>query len=183
MNLFQFVSYRLRLTPAQRAAYWRKLRHRLSHMPVGLGVYGVASPGVTPLALTVAATVTLTAGAETTIGTFAQLVGTPGENYIPVIMGACSVLMGGTPPSALTFAALFTGGADFATQPCHASALVASTTLMAPIILIGANVRATAAGNIGSTTIAFTGLGTAQNSTVEGPSSILKLFAFPGPDL
>src|SRR5215469_3081320 len=113
MSLFQIIARRFQLTPAQRAAYWRRLKVRLSHMPVGLGVYGVASPGVTPLTLTVAATVTLTAGAETTIGTFAQLVGTPGENYIPIIQGACSVLMGGTPPSALTFAALFTGGADY----------------------------------------------------------------------
>lgn len=158
---------------------WRWLLTR----PVGMSISGVDNPGVTPLLLTVAATVTLTAGSEVTIGTFAQLVGVPGQDYIPIIIGTVNVLQGGTPSAALVFGALFTGGADFATQACYSGSLIASQGQALSVLLVGANVRATAAGNIGSTTIAFTGKTTTTACTVEGPSTQVYLFAFPGGEL
>jgi hypothetical protein len=163
--------------------YLRQLRRRMRNPYPHGSIAGVDNPGIAPLALTVAATVTLTAGSEVTIGTFAQLVGVPGMNYIPVIMGVCNVLQGSTPSAALVFGALFTGGSDFATQAAYSGSLIASQGQALSVLLVGANVRAAANGNIGSTTIAFTGKTTTTACTVEGPSTAVFLFAFPGPDL
>ena len=163
--------------------YRLNLKRRLRNPYPRGSIYGISAPGITPLFLTIASNVTLTAGTEVTIGTFAQLVGTPGLDYIPIIIGNAVALMGGTASAALVYAALFTGGADFATQTVDTGALVNSATVQTPVILVGANVRASANGNIGSTTIAFTGNATTTAATLRHAATQLYLLAALGPDL
>lgn len=166
-----------------RRHYQRKVRYYMRHLQPGMSLVGVDNPGYAPLKLTVAASVTLTAGAEVTIGTFAQAVGTPGFDYVPIIMGNCALLMGGTASAACVLAALYTGGADYATQTVDVNALINSAPVEVPVMLVGASVRATSAGNIGATTIAFTGATTTTACTAKGPGCQLYLLSWPGTDL
>lgn len=181
--IFDAICNRFGFDPQLRRAYAKKVRRYLRQVQPGLSIQGIDNPGITPLKLTVAASVTLTAGAEVTIGTFAQLVGVPGNDYIPIIMGNCSLLMGGTASAAVVLAALYTGGADYTTQTVDVNALVNSQPVEVNVMLVGANVRAASNGNIGTTTIAFTGAATTTACTAKGPGCQLYLFAYPGGDL
>lgn len=166
-----------------RRHYQRKVHYYVRHLQPGMSLVGVDNPGVAPLFLTVAASVTLTAGSEVIIGTFAQVTGTPGADYIPIIMGNCALLMGGTASAACVLAARYTGGSDYATQTVDVNALVNSQPVEVPVMLVGTSVRATGAGNVGSTTIEFTGKTTTTACTAKGPGCQLYLLTWPGTDL
>lgn len=149
-----------------------------------MSIYGVAIPGVTPALYAPAADVTLVAGTETQFATTtAVLAGNPSQDYVPVIFGVMVVTLGAAAPSALTIAARFHGGSDFATQVVPAGILVNNGVLYIPILLIGANVRAAANGNIGSGAIEFTGLSATQASTATKIGTNLTVLLLPGPDL
>ncbi|HEY2675461.1 MAG TPA: hypothetical protein VGI65_00730 [Steroidobacteraceae bacterium] len=147
-------------------------------------LWGVAQSLPQPTIITFTPNVTLAAGVETTIAaTAAALVGTPGMNYYPLIFGVCACTNGGTAPTALTFAARFAGGADFATQIISALTLTISVTVNYPVLLIGANARANAAGLINAAAIQITGLAATTANTAVAIGSQFLVALLPGPDL
>ena len=149
-----------------------------------MSIYGIAWPGLAPTIISPGAPVTLTAGAETTIvATSATLVGVPNQDYIVLVVGCCVVLMGAAAPSALVIAARYAGGADFDTQTVDTGLLTNAATIEIPIVLVGANVRAAANGNVGSGAVQVTGNSTTQNSTARATSTKFAVLLIPGPDL
>lgn len=149
-----------------------------------MSIYGIAWPGLAPTIISPGAPVTLTAGVETAIvATSATLVGVPNQDYIVVVVGCCVVLMGATPPTGLVIAARYSGGADFDTQTVDSGLLTANATIEIPIVLVGANVRAAANGNVGSGAVQVMGNSTAQASTARATSTKFAVLLIPGPDL
>jgi hypothetical protein len=146
--------------------------------------YGIAAPGVTPALYAPANDVTLTAGSEVQFATTtAAIVGFPGQDYIPLITGVLVVTLGGTASTALTIAARYHGGSDFATQVIPAGLLVNSAVLYIPIFLIGANIRAASNGAIGSGAIEFTGLAATTAATATKIGTNLTVLLLQGPEL
>lgn len=143
--------------------------------------YGTANPGPTPALYAPADDITLTAGSEVlAITTTSALVGIPGMSYIPVILGLATILMGGTASSALTLAARYSGGSDFATQVIPAAVLVNSATILVSVCLTGASVDAAADGTIGGAAIEITGAAVTQAATWKKIGTQLTILLLPG---
>ena len=143
--------------------------------------YGTANPGPTPAIYAPANDVTLTAGSEVlAITTTSALVGIPGLSYIPVILGLACITMGGTASSALTLAARYSGGSDFATQVIPAGVLVNSAVLTLAVCLVGASVDAAADGTIGGAAIEITGHTVTQAATWTKIGTQLTILLLPG---
>lgn len=143
--------------------------------------YGTANPGPTPALYAPANDVTLTAGSEVlAITTTSALVGFPGLSYIPVIFGLAAILMGGTASTALTLAARFAGGSDFATQVVPAAVLANNATLMVPVCLTGASIDAAADGTIGGAAIEITGAAVTTAATWKKIGTQLTILLLPG---
>ena len=160
-----------------RAQIWRYIRHG---WPRG-AIWGVANPWPLPAVYAPANDVTLTAGAEVTaITTTNALVGNPGQPYVPVIMGCACITMGGTASAALTIAARYHSGMDFATQVIPAGVLVMSAVLTLPIMLIGASVLALGNGNIGTGAIEITGAATTTACTFTKIGTAISIMLIPG---
>jgi hypothetical protein len=125
--------------------------------------------------------ITLTAGSEVlAITTTSALKGNPGQSYVPVLFGCAAILMGGTAASALTLAARYSGGSDFATQVVPAGDLVNSATIMVPVCMVGASVDAAADGTIGGAAIEITGEAVTQNATWKKIGTSLMIMLIPG---
>jgi hypothetical protein len=152
--------------------------------PIGLSINAIGNLAIAPTIISPGGNVALPAGTETTIvATAATLVGIPGMNYIPIVIGCAAVLFGAAAPSALVIAARYAGGADFDTQTVDTGLLVNNATLEMPVILVGANVRAASNGNIGSGAVQVTGNSTTQASTARATSCKFAVLLIPGPDL
>lgn len=156
---------------------------RVHWPPIGLSINAIGNPAIAPTLISPGSNVALPAGTETTIvATAATLVGIPGMNYIPVIVGNCVILPGGVAPSAFVCAARYNGGADFDSETVDPLFLGANIIFSMPIVLVGANVRAAGNGNIGSGAIQVTGLATGQAVTARATSNKFAVLLLPGPD-
>jgi hypothetical protein len=163
-------------------AFVRRL-YGLTPPPIGLSINAIGNSAIAPTLISPGGNVTLVAGTETLIvATAATLVGIPGMNYIPIIIGQCVVLMGATAPTALVIAVKYAGGADFDTQTIDAGSLVANATGVFSVMLVGANVRAAGNGNIGSGAVQVTGLATTTAATARATSTKFAVLLLPGPD-
>ncbi len=170
----------MKLPGRYRRMIYRGLRHGFFRG----SLWGVNQSSPAPLFLTFGANVTLTAGTETTIvASAAALTGTPGMNYIPVIMGVIPCTQGATAPTALTFAARYATVADFATQVIAAATLTVSVTVNYPVFLVGANVRAAANGQLNPNVLQITGLAATTANTAVAIGSSIAVLLLPGPDL
>lgn len=148
-----------------------------------MSIWGVAAPGITPASYSPTGAITLTAGTEVLgVTTTAALVGLPGQNYVPLIIGVLSFLMGATASASLVIAARFNGGSDFDTQTVDTGLLVNNATIAIPVMLIGANVRAGSAGAIGAGAIEITGKAGTTACTLRQLASKLTVVLLPGPD-
>ena len=156
---------------------WRYIRHG---WPRG-AIWGIANPWPLPVIYAPANDVTLTAGAEVTgLTTTSALTGNPGQPYVPVIMGCACITMGGTASAALTIAARYHSGSDFATQVIPAGVLVNSAVLTLPIMLIGASVLAAGDGTIGGAAIEVTGKATTTACTWTKIGTAIMIMMIPG---
>lgn len=156
---------------------WNYIRHG---WPRG-AIWGVANPWPLPVIYAPANDVTLTAGAEVqAITTTNALTGQAGQPYVPVIFGMAVLTMGATASAALTLAARFHSGTDFATQVIPAGALVNSATLMIPICMIGASVLATGTGAVGTGAIELTGAATTTACTWTKIGTAIMIMLIPG---
>jgi hypothetical protein len=143
--------------------------------------WGVANPWPLPVIYAPAADVTLTAGSEVLgITTTSALLAQPGQTYVPVIFGCAVFTMGATASAALTVAARFNGGADFATQVVPAGVLVNNATIMVPIMMVGASVLATGAGAVGTAAIEITGKTTTTACTFVKIGTYVMILLIPG---
>jgi hypothetical protein len=159
--------------------FWRHARHG---WPPG-SIWGVADPGPTPAIYVPAADVTLTAASEVLIATTTSaLTGAAGMNYIPLILGIAVLTQGATASAALTLAARYNGGSDFATQVITPTAMIALGVIAFPVFLVGANIRASGNGNIGSGAIEITGKTTTTACTLTKIGSYFTIVLLPGPD-
>jgi hypothetical protein len=146
-----------------------------------LGIWGVANPWPLPVVYAPANDITLTAGSEIlAITTTSALVGVPGQSYVPVIFGCAALAMGGTASAALTLAARYHSGSDFATQVVPAGVLVNSATIMVPLCLVGASVLAAANGNVGTGAIEITGDATTTACTWKQVGTSIMIMLIPG---
>lgn len=167
-----------------RALFARRVARGLHHGFFPGSIWGVDQSYPAPLFLTFGSNVALTAGIETTIvASAAALAGTPGMNYIPVMMGVIPCTQGATPPTALTFAARYATIADFATQVIAVATLTASVTVNIPLFLVGANVRANAAGQLNANVLQVTGLAATTANTAVAIGSSVMVLLLAGPDL
>ena len=167
-----------------RGLFTRRMARGLHHGFFPGSIWGVDQSYPAPLFLTFGSNVTLTAGAETTIvASAAALSGTPGMNYIPIIMGVIPCTQGATAPTALTFAARYATVADFATQVIAAATLTVSVTVNYPVFLVGANVRTNAAGQLNPNVLQITGLAATTANTAVAIGSSLAVLLLAGPDL
>lgn len=156
---------------------WNYVRHG---WPRG-AIWGVANPWPLPVVYAPANDTTLTAGAEVTaITTTNALVGNAGQPYVPVIFGCACITMGGTASAALTLAARFHSGSDFATQVVPAGVLVNSAVLTIPICMIGASVLALGSGNVGTGAIEITGSATTTACTWTKIGTAVMIVLIPG---
>jgi hypothetical protein len=143
--------------------------------------WGVAAPWPLPAVYAPANDVTLTAGAEVlAITTTSALVGLPGRSYVPVIFGCALITMGGTASAALTLAARYNGGSDFATQVIAAGLLVNSAVLAIPLMLRGAAVTAAQDGTVGGAAIEITGAATTTACTWTKIGTAVMIMLIPG---
>jgi hypothetical protein len=143
--------------------------------------WGVANPWPLPVIYAPASDTTLTAGSEILgITTTSKLLAQPGQPYVPVVFGCAVFTLGATAPTALTVAARFTGGADFATQVVPAGVLVNSATIMVPLMLIGASVLATSDGGVGTAAIEITGKATTTACTWTKIGTAVMILLLPG---
>jgi hypothetical protein len=148
-----------------------------------LSIWGVAAPGIVPASYSPTGAITLTAGTEVLgVTTTAALVGLPGRNYVPLIFGMLSFLMGATASASLVIAARFNGGTDFDTQTVDTGLLANNATIAIPVLLIGANVLAAAAGTVGSGAIEITGKAGTTACTLRQVASKLTVVLLAGPD-
>ena len=144
-------------------------------------IWGVANPWPLPAIYAPANDVTLTAGSEVlAITTTSALKGNPGQSYVPVIFGCACITMGAAASAALTLAARYSGGSDFATQVIPAGALVNLAVLTIPILLIGASVDAAGDGTIGGAAIEITGDATTHAATWTKIGTALTIMLIPG---
>jgi hypothetical protein len=143
-------------------------------------VYGIANPGVIAGVYTAGSDVVCNAGAETTVLTSGALSAPGPGDYYPVIFGVLVVLLGATPPGALTYAFKLGAGSDVDSNVVAAALLIANATLNFPIFLAGAN-SGTAWVGAGST-INITLLATVQNVTWKFSGSRAVVALFRGPD-
>ena len=156
---------------------WRYIRHG---WPRG-AIWGVANPWPLPVIYAPANDVTLTAGAEVLgVTTTSALIGNPGQPYVPVIFGCAVFTMGGTASAALTIAARFNGGSDFATQVVPAGILVNSATIVVPVMMIGASVLSLATGAVGAAAIELTGKTTTTACTWTKIGTAIMIMLIPG---
>lgn len=143
--------------------------------------YGTANPWPAPVVYAPANDITLAQGTETlAITTTSALVGVPGLSYVPVIFGCACITMGGTASAALTIAARYHSGTDFATQVIPAGVLVNSAVLTLPIMLFGASVDAAADGTVGGAAIEITGLAGTTNCTWTKIGTAIGVMLIPG---
>jgi hypothetical protein len=143
--------------------------------------WGIAHPWPLPVIYAPASDTTLTAGAEVTaITTTSALLGQPGRAYVPVIFGCALITMGGTASAALTLAARYHSGTDFATQVIAAGLLVNSAVLAIPLCLIGASVTANPDGTIGTGAIEITGAATTTACTWTKIGTNVMIMLIPG---
>ena len=144
-------------------------------------IWGVANPWPLPAIYAPANDVTLTAGSEVlAITTTSALKGNPGQSYVPVIFGAACITLGSSASAALTLAARYSGGSDFATQVIPAGILVNSAVLLIPLLLIGASVDAAGDGTIGGAAIEITGDATTHAATWTKIGTALTIMLIPG---
>jgi hypothetical protein len=163
-------------------AFLRRL-YGLKPPPIGLSINAIGNSAIAPTLISPGGNVTLLAGTETTIvATAATLIGVPGMNYIPIVLGCFAGLFGAAAPTALVIAFRYAGGADLDTQTIDTGELAINATIEIPIVLVGANVRAQGNGNIGSGAIQVTGLSTTQATTARGTSCKFAVILLPGPD-
>ena len=159
------------------AQLWRRIRHG---WPRG-AIWGVANPWPLPVIYAPANDVTLTAGAEVLgLTTTNVLIGNPGQPYVPVIFGCAVFTMGGTASAALTIAARFNGGSDFATQVVPAGILVNSATIVVPVMMIGASALAAGSGAFGGAAIEITGKTTTTACTFTKIGTAIMIMLIPG---
>ena len=143
--------------------------------------WGIANPWPLPVIYAPANDVTLTAGAEVLgITTTSALKGNPGQPYVPVIFGCAVFTMGGTASAALTIAARYNGGSDFATQVVPAGILVNSATIVVPVCMVGASVLAAADGTVGGAAIELTGKTTTTACTWTKVGTAIMIMLIPG---
>jgi len=143
--------------------------------------WGVANPWPLPVIYAPANDVTLTAGSEVLgLTTTSALKGNPGQPYVPVIFGCAVFTMGGTASAALTIAARYNGGSDFATQVVPAGILVNSATIVVPVCMIGASVLAAADGTVGGAAIELTGKTTTTACTWTKVGTAIMIMLIPG---
>jgi len=143
--------------------------------------WGIANPWPLPVVYAPANDVTLTAGSEVLgITTTSALKGNPGQPYVPVIFGCAVFTMGGTASAALTIAARYNGGSDFATQVVPAGILVNSATIVVPVCMVGASVLAAADGTIGGAAIELTGKTTTTACTWTKIGTAIMIMLIPG---
>jgi hypothetical protein len=143
--------------------------------------WGIANPWPLPVIYAPANDVTLTAGAEVLgITTTSALKANPGQPYVPVIFGCAVFTMGGTASAALTIAARYNGGSDFATQVVPAGILVNSATIVVPVCMIGASVLAAADGTVGGAAIELTGKTTTTACTWTKVGTAIMIMLIPG---
>lgn len=160
-----------------RRQIWRWIRHG---WPRG-AIWGVANPWPLPVIYAPASDTTLTAGTEVlAITTTNALVGNPGQPYVPIIFGCACITMGGTASAALTLAARFHSGSDFATQVIPAGVLVNSAVLTLPLMMIGASTLAAGNGNVGSGAIEITGAATTTACTWTKIGTAAMIALIPG---
>jgi hypothetical protein len=160
-----------------RERIWRYIRHG---WPRG-AIWGVANSWPLPVVYAPANDVTLTAGAEVqAITTTNALVGNPGQSYVPIIFGCACITMGGTASAALTLAARYHSGTDFATQVIPAGVLANSAVLTLPLMLVGASVLAAGNGNVGTGAIEITGAATTTACTWTKIGTAVTIMLIPG---
>src|SRR5262249_19634583 len=157
---------------------WRYLRHGY---PRG-AIWGIANP-ITPAAIySPASNVTCVAGTETLcVTTTNPLIGQPGQGYFPLIYGCMVFLMGATASASLVIAARWHSGADFSgTQTVDTGLLTTLATIAVPVVLIGANATANAAGELNAGALEVTALAGTNNCTCRAASTFLAVGLSPG---
>ena len=160
-----------------RRQIWRYIRHGWLRG----AIWGVANAWPLPVVYAPASDTTLTAGTEVTaITTTSALIGNPGQPYVPVIFGCALITMGGTASAALTLAARYHSGADFATQVIAAGLLVNSAVLAIPLMMIGASVLAAGDGTIGGAAIEVTCKATTTACTWTKIGTAVTIMLIPG---
>lgn len=166
------------LTGRQARRAWRYIRHG---WPRG-AIWGVANPVPIPVVYSPSGNISCTAGVETTcVTTTNPLTGQPGQPYFPLIFGVMTFLMGATASVSLVIAARFASGADFAqTQTVDTGQLVNNATIAIPVVIIGANATANAAGQLNSNAIQVTALAGTTACTCRQASTFLAIALSPG---
>jgi len=160
-----------------RRQIWRYIRHG---WPRG-AIWGVANPWPLPVIYAPASDATLTAGTEVdAFDTGSALVGNPGQPYVPVIFGCACITMGSTASAALTLAARYGTGSDFATQVVPAGVLVNSAVLTIPVMMVGASVLAAGDGTIGGAKVEVTGKATTTACTWTKIGTAVMIMLIPG---
>jgi hypothetical protein len=145
-------------------------------------VYGVANPLALPVLYGTAsgADVSCPAGSETTVISTGAIAALNAGDYYPFAFGSLAILLGGTAPSALIIAMRLGSAADVATYTFPPALLVNGATIIAPVMLVGANSGSAwiGAGSIINITVTPTG----QNVTCKGVGSQFAVALFRGPD-
>lgn len=146
-------------------------------------IWGVNNAPPLPAVFSPGSNVTCTAGSEVTcVTTSSALVAIPGQNYVPIISGAMTFLMGGTASASLVLGARFHSGSDFANQTVDTGLLANSATIAIPVFMVGVTNRCAGNGNFGSGAIEVTALAGTTACTCRAASTFLGVFLLPGPD-
>jgi hypothetical protein len=158
--------------------FWRYVRHGY---PRG-AIWGVANPVPVPTILSPTGDVTCTAGSEVIcVATTAALVGQPGQGYFPLIFGVMTFLMGATASASLVIAARYHLGADFSgTQTVDTGLLANNATIAIPVVLIGPDATANAAGKLNTGVLEVTALAGTTACTCRASSTFLAIGLSPG---
>lgn len=143
-------------------------------------VWGIANPGVIALPQNAASDLACPANTQTFAWGGNTYVAPTPANYYPMVWGSLAILLGATPPTALSFGLMISGGASVDSQNVAPALLLANATLNLPIALTGP-----------SSPTAFTGLGgqiqlwvnpTGQAVTFKGIGTRVLTALFRGPD-
>jgi hypothetical protein len=166
------------LTGIRAKRLWRYIRHGY---PRG-AIWGIANPVPIPTVVSPSGDVTCTAGTEVICAaTATALVGQPGQGYFPLIFGAMTFLMGATASASLVIAARFHSGADFAqTQTVDTGLLANNATIVIPVVIVGANATANAAGKLNTGVLEVTALAGTTACTCRAASTFLAIGLSPG---
>ena len=166
------------LTGIRAKRFWRHIRHGY---PRG-AIWGVANPVPVPAVFSPANDVTCTAGSEVTVvTTTTALIGQPGQGYYPIVFGCLVFLMGATASASLVIAARYHLGSDFTqTQTVDTGLLANNATIAIPVVIVGPDGTANAAGKINTAALEVTALAGTTACTCRAASSFLAIGLNPG---